>query len=1740
MVDWGTVQAPARLRARRLRSVGASVCIAAVLASCGGAREDQSRTSDSTAAADTGSTQRRALALPVPDNAPADAKQKGLWSALYNWPIIPIHAVLMPDGRVMTYGSKPDGASTAFFGLDLWDNTGAPDVGHLSLANGTGNDVFCSSQLLLPPQTSSAPPTLFMAGGDAWNGTTSSFVGIPGTTEFNAASNTLTRGVAMSQPRWYSTAITLVSGETYIQGGAGGAANPDVRQLDGSIRKLSTANTGFLAWSYPRNYVMPDGRVFGYDFEGRMYFVDTAGTGAISPRPILPLQYFGIGTSAMFRPGRILQVGGNTNGAAIIDVTSGVPAFTPTQSISSNRKLMTATLLADGRVLVTGGSPVWNELPGANRTAEIWDPTTGQWSVGAEQARPRLYHSTALLLPDATVLVGGGGAPAPNGGPPGGERNVEVYFPPYLFTASGGRAARPTVATAPDWLELGSTFAMQTTGTGVSRVTLVKTGSVTHGWNFDQRFLDLTFTRSATGVGGSALAVNAPTRPGEATPGYYMLFVFDDAGVPSQARIVRVGIAGAANANAPTLANPGALSTTLGAAQNWLAQGRDPNSVPLTYSAAGLPPGVAINRSTGQVTGAPSAVGSFNVVLGVTDGRYSATSSFVWTVKPQTPLTLTQAPAPGASLAGVSAAFSAGATGQGTVEYSWTFGDGSAATAWSANPNIYKAFASPGTYSVTLRIRDASGTVVSRTFLQTVYLGSADPRPTASTTLLMESTVNFRDRVWVVNQDNDSITGFDPVTNSKLGEITVGAGPRSIALASTGLLWVTNKFDASISIVSPDTRQVLRRVDLPRASQPHGVAISPTAPQAFVVLEATGQLLRIDTNTYAVTGSLSVGPNVRHVSVAGNGRTVYVTRFITPPLPGEATAAVATPADRGGEVLQVDAAAMTLTRTIVLKHSDVSDAENQGSGVPNYLGPFTMSPDNSQGFVPGKQDNIKRGTLRNGQALNFQNSVRAVSSRIPLTGAGAGQEDQARRIDHDNASLASAVAYDTRGVLMFVALETSREVAIVDAHSGAQLTRFDVGRAPQGLALSSDGYTLYVNNFMDRSVSVHDLRPLLVDGVAQVRNAGVWQAVTIDKLSPTVLLGKQLFYDARDTRLARDRYMSCASCHNDGGHDGRVWDFTSLGEGLRNTVALRGRVGAQGRLHWSANFDEVQDFEGQIRTLSGGSGLMSDTQFNAGTRSQPLGDRKAGISADLDALAAYVTSLASFAPSPLRAADGSLTAEAAAGKQVFQASCLACHGTAAYTTSGTVDLQNIGTLKPSSGKRLFGPLTGIDPPTLRDAWATAPYLHDGSAATLQAAIAAHNGITLSGTQLAQVAAFVAQIGAEEPDAGTAPAGTGLTGAYYNNITLSGTPVLTRREAVDFSSAGFGAPGVNLTDYSVRWSGKVVLPASGSTVFQTVSDDGVRLWINGQLVVDNWTYHGPTTDTAPAFNGNADQQVDVVMEYFQSSGGAVARLLWKPPGAAAFVPVPAARLLPGANVPLNRPPAVTAIAPQTATVGTPRTLQVQAWDLDRDTLGYAATGLPPGLNINPANGLIGGTPTTAGSFNVQVTVSDGRGGATSRGFSWAVQAAVTPGGLNAAYYNNRSFAGTPAFTAKEAVDFVWGTGSRLPGVVSADNITVRWSGKVIVPASGAYVFGTESDDGVRLWVRGVLVIDNWTDHARTLNTSAAVTLAAGEAADIVMEFYEAGGDAVARLLWQPPGAAALVPIPASQLGTLAGP
>jgi YVTN family beta-propeller protein len=1421
---------------------------------------------------------------------PADAHLRGMWSPVYSWPLISVHAVLTPDGRVLTYGTDGTGKQTGYFIYSVWDpSLGFGPDAHTVLPNTTNTDLFCGSQVVLPQGDA-----IFLAGGDNWTGTGTTNTGNNNTNLFSLSDDSLTRGANMNRARWYSSATVLLNGEIFIQGGTGGTDFAEIRGVDGSFRLLTGASTSGLDYMYPRNFIAPDGRVFGYDSAGRMYYIDTRGNGARTNVGQFASAYRGNDASAaMFRPGRILQFGGNSSGAIVIDITAGAPVVAPTQSMSSQRRLVNAAILADGKVLATGGSAVWNQMTGVNNTAEIWNPETGSWLQGPAGSRARLYHSVSLLLPDASVLVSGGGAPGPQN-----NLNAEIYYPPYLFAEGGQLATRPVIASAPQVLDIGRTFAVQLgSGAPISRVTMVKTGSVTHSWNMDQRFVELAFRAE-----GETLSVQAPARAADAPPGFYMLFVLDDRGVPSVAKMVRVNVATDPNpAIAPVLAAPANQSGQAGVAASLQLVASDPNGDVLRYSASGLPTGLGIDTASGLISGIPVAGGTFNVTVAASDGVNTATANFTWTIIDAPPLALVPPPPPAPVLLGTTITFNGAVENGVNPRFRWNFGDGSPETPWSTSPQASHQFAEPGVYTVTLTAVDERGIETRRSFLQSVHLPLAAGRANASTPVTVENGAAGA-RIWMVNGDNNSVSVFDHVTRARIAEIAVGTAPRSVAVAPNGTIWVTNKGSQSISVINPGTLSVQRTISLPRGSQPYGLAMGGSF--AYVALEGSGQVMKYNADRYSRTATLNVGPNPRHVSVSADGATVYVSRFITPPLPGEATATVQTRPGGvpvGGEVVVINAANMAVLRTVVLAHSDREDDEAQGRGVPNYLGAVAISPDASQAWVPSKQDNILRGALRDGTGLNFQNTVRAISSRIVLP---AGAEDLAARIDHDDASLASAAVFDPRGVFLFVALETSREVAVLDAHRGIQLFRIDTGRAPQGLAISPDGATLYVNNFMDRTLGAYDLRPLLVRGEpGQLPLLAAVAAISTERLAPQVLLGKQLFYDARDPRLARDRYMSCATCHSDGGHDGRVWDLTGFGEGLRNTVNLRGRggtagMGAHGGLHWSNNFDEVQDFEGQIRQLAGGTGLMADADYFAGTRAFPMGDPKAGLSADLDALAAYVASLNAFDISPFRPGANSVSAAAAEGREIFLAlNCGACHSGTKFSASGAATLVDIGTIKPASGGRLGGTLEGFDPPTLRDVWATAPYLHDGSAATLEEAVRAHRDVAIGEADLAKLVAYLRELGREE-GAAPAPAGTGagLTGRYYNNMTLSGAPVLVRQEAVNFGW-GNGSPGqgVNSNNFSVRWSGWLDVPATGTYVFQTVADDGIRLRVNGELLIDKWVVRGSTTDTSAAVNLVAGERVRVTLEYFENTGTAVARLRWWAPGTTSFVAIPADRL-----------------------------------------------------------------------------------------------------------------------------------------------------------------------------------------------------------------------------------------------------
>ena len=690
---------------------------------------------------------------------------------------------------------------------------------------------------------------------------------------------------------------------------------------------------------------------------------------------------------------------------------------------------------------------------------------------------------------------------------------------------------------------------------------------------------------------------------------------------------------------------------------------------------------------------------------------------------------------------GADVVFTANASGPGPLQYSWNFGAGN--TPFSTDNTASYAFATPGRHIVTVTVRDADGNEQQHTFVQLVHLPLTATRPGVSSGIV---EIAARGEVWNVNPDNDSVTGIDIASRNVIAEIPVPDEPRSLALAADGRLWVVSKGAATISVIDPATLAIEQFHFLDVGSDPHGIVVGSSL--VFVALEASSAIVALDPATGTELQRAQLAARPRHLALDAGASRLFASIFVTPPLPAESTSAPVVDDGStlyGGEVYVLDPATLLTTDVVVLRHSDRLVSEHSGPGLPNYLGPAVISPDGTAAWVPSKQDNILAGALRGGLGMTFDQTVRAIVSKIELP---SGVENFALRGDLDNASVASHAAFDPYGLHLFTALEGNRQVSVTDAHSGVELLRVDTGRAPQAVAVSADGTRLFVHNFMDRSVEIFDVDALVHRGDVVMASLGTTSVVASESLAAEVLAGKQLFYDARDDRLAALDYMSCASCHNEGDADGRVWDFTGVGEGLRNTISLEGRAGTgHGFLHWSANFDEVQDFEGQIRSFAGGTGLMSNADFSTGTRAEPLGDPKAGISADLDALAAYVASLNDVPASPYRGLDRTLSADAQAGAALFDSSgCGGCHTLTRLTDSSDGgNLHDVGTLGAGSGGRLGGPLEGIDTPTLLGAWRTAPYLHDGSAATLQTAIAAHAGNTLTDDELNKLAALIREL-----------------------------------------------------------------------------------------------------------------------------------------------------------------------------------------------------------------------------------------------------------------------------------------------------------------------------------------------------------------------------------------------------------
>jgi len=440
--------------------------------------------------------------------AQSDLSVTGAWSSVQTWPIVSVHASLLPTGNVVFYPYSDDPR--------LWD----PSNGSIVTATKVGYNIFCSGLTLL------ADGRLFVGGGHISNN-----VGLNDASIYDGVTNTWSREPDMNAGRWYPTTTTLADGSVLIVSGDIDTtvhANP-LPQVwtNGVWRDLSTAQLQVPL--YPFMLLAPNGKVFNPGPQQTSRWLDTAGTGAWTNGPASTGGFRSYGTAVMYEPGKVLIVGGNDPPRATaekIDLNVATPAWQPAGTMASARRQLNATVLPDGTVLVTGGSSAagFNTASGAVYTAELWDPARpveNAFTTLASATRYRGYHSIALLLPDGRVLSSGGD----------NEPNAEVFSPPYLF-----KGARPAVTSAPSEITYGSSFFVETPdATSISAVTLVRLSTVTHAFNMNQRFVRLALTQATGG-----LTAIGPPASEIAPPGHYMLFLVNTTGVPSIGRIVRL------------------------------------------------------------------------------------------------------------------------------------------------------------------------------------------------------------------------------------------------------------------------------------------------------------------------------------------------------------------------------------------------------------------------------------------------------------------------------------------------------------------------------------------------------------------------------------------------------------------------------------------------------------------------------------------------------------------------------------------------------------------------------------------------------------------------------------------------------------------------------------------------------------------------------------------------------------------------------------------------------------------------------------------------------------------------------------------------------------------------------------------------------------------------------------------------------------------------------------------------
>ncbi|HEV3144897.1 MAG TPA: c-type cytochrome [Gemmataceae bacterium] len=579
-------------------------------------------------------------------------------------------------------------------------------------------------------------------------------------------------------------------------------------------------------------------------------------------------------------------------------------------------------------------------------------------------------------------------------------------------------------------------------------------------------------------------------------------------------------------------------------------------------------------------------------------------------------------------------------------------------------------------------------------------------------------------RLLVANTDSGTVTVVDLEKRAKLYEIPVGDHPEGVTWIGNGpLAAVTVYREDKVFILDANQGRVFHRMDVD--DEPYGIVADRAGRRAWVTHDYPGCVCEIDLEARKVIRKLAVGPFLRGIALSPDESRLFVTEFHTGRLHAIDIAKWAVVDSWPGQKTD------NLSRNVVIHPNrpkaylshlrSITDVINaRGSIFPQLsvcdLAPATPDKD---GKIPKRRTSIPLDTFNEVYIVTnpWEAAVSPDGKRIYTIYAGT-----------DDMNVSSVID------------DGYKEIQ----RMGSAVT---VGKNPRAVRVSPDGENVFIYNALDFNVGIYQ-----ADGMKLLATV----ATTSPPKTEAWVRGKVLFNSGKQP-MTSARWIACSSCHPDGGNDGRVWQNP---EGLRRTTSFFGLAHTH-PIHWSADRDEVQDFEYTIRSkLMQGRGLFPGTiKPRTGFQPVELDEHMAGKSKDLDALAVYCNSF-SFTLSPHIPAPGKLSESAQRGKAIFfsaETKCATCHSGPYYTDSSLkkpFNLHDVGTGQDDPSEKM-GPK--YDTPTLLGVYRLTSYLHHGKAKSLKEVLTAFNrkdqhGKTshLSQEQIDDLVAFLDSLPYEPP------------------------------------------------------------------------------------------------------------------------------------------------------------------------------------------------------------------------------------------------------------------------------------------------------------------------------------------------------------------------------------------------------